>query len=378
MDIQEDAAQEEKRMIILHIASINFDPFSGVCVVMPQYLLEQEKLGHQVALYNSKDSKTDAPVYQIPHMDNFDIEKMPEPFNRPDLVVFQECYRKEHLGVGKQLEKKGIPYIIIPHGELRKEAQKEKRLKKAAANLLLFNRFTDKALALQCLSKEEYDATDFGKKKFIATNGVAMPQKRKTEFSETGLKMLYIGRLDAHVKGLDILLEAVRKCLDLLKSNSVTLDIYGPDYAGRYAHMEELISSLGVGEVVTLHHEIVGEDKVNKLLESDIFVQTSRHEGMPGGILEALSYGLPCLVSRGTNLGEKIRDNGCGWMAENDADSVAESIRRVIEERDTLGDKSVKASAFVADNYSWNVIMKETIASYQKLLEENNASGPQK
>ena len=142
--------------------------------------------------------------------------------------------------------------------------------------------------------------------------------------------------------------------------------------------MEELISSLGVGEVVTLHHEIVGEDKVNKLLESDIFVQTSRHEGMPGGILEALSYGLPCLVSRGTNLGEKIRDNGCGWMAENDADSVAESIRRVIEEKDTLGDKSVKASAFVADNYSWNVIMKETIASYQKLLEENNASGLQK
>lgn len=357
-------------MIILHIASINFDPFSGVCVVMPQYLIEQKKLGHQVALYNSKDSRTDAPVYQIPHMDSFDIDKMPEPFNRPDLVVFQECYRKEHLGIGKQLFNKGIPYIIIPHGELRREAQREKRLKKVVANILLFNRFTDRALALQCLSQEEYDATDFGKRKFIATNGVAMPEKKKTSFSKDGLKLLYIGRLDAHVKGLDILLEAVRKCLELLKSNNVTLDIYGPDYAGRYAHMEELIASLGVGEVVTLHHEIVGEDKVNKLLESDVFVQTSRHEGMPGGILEALSYGLPCLVSRGTNLGEKIRDNDCGWMAENDPDSVAEAISRMITDRDSFETKSANAAAFTEENYSWNVIMKETVASYQKLLDD--------
>ncbi len=373
MDIQEDASQEERKMIILHIASIVFDPFSGVCGVIPQYLIEQAKLGHQVALYNSRDSKTDSRVYQIPCMDPFDIDKMPEPFNKPDLVVFQECYRKEHLGIGKHLEKKGIPYIIIPHGELRREAQKEKRLKKVTANLLLFNRFTDRALALQCLSKEEYDATDFGKRKIIATNGVAMPQKKKTSFSEEGLKLLYIGRLDAHVKGLDILLEAVRKCLETMKSNNVTLDIYGPDYAGRYANMENLIGSLGVGEVVTLHHEITGADKENKLLESDVFVQTSRHEGMPGGILEALSYGLPCLVSRGTNLGEKIRDNDCGWMAENDSDSVADCIRRVIEERNTFKTKSVNASAFVSDNFSWDVIMKDTIASYQKLLEERKA-----
>ncbi len=360
-------------MIILHIASINFDPFSGVCVVMPQYLIEQEKLGHKVALYNSKDSRTDAPVYQIPRMDTFDIDKMPEPFNRPDLVVFQECYRKEHLGIGKHLEKKGIPYIIIPHGELRSEAQKEKHLKKAVANLLLFNRFTDRALALQCLSKEEYDATSFGRKKFIATNGVAMPAKKKESFSKDGIKMLYIGRLDAHVKGLDILLEAVRECLEIMKNNHVTLDIYGPDYAGRYAHMESLIESLGVGGAVTLHHEITGADKEKKLLESDVFVQTSRHEGMPGGILEALSYGMPCLVSRGTNLGEKIRDNDCGWMAENDPSSVARSIRDMISSKDTFGTKSVNASAFVEDNYSWNVIMKDTVASYQKILEESKA-----
>ena len=357
-------------MIILHISSINFDPFSGVCNIIPQYLIEQEKLGHSVALYNARDSRVDAPINQIPYMETFDIDKMPAPFNKPDLVVFQECYRKEHLRTGKMLEKKGIPYIIIPHGELRKESQHEKRLKKVAANILLFNRFMDKAIALQCLSQEEYDATSFGRRKIIATNGRAIPEKKKENFSSDGVKMLYIGRLDVHVKGLDILLEAVRKCLDLLKDNNVTLDIYGPDYAGRYAQVENLIKDLGVGEVVTLHHEIVGEAKEKCLLDCDIFVQTSRHEGMPVGILESLSYGIPCLITRGTNLGEKIRNNDCGWMAENDPDSVAEAIKRAVGERSLYETKSVNARKYVQDNFSWDVIMPKTIESYQKLLEE--------
>ena len=359
-------------MIILHIASIVFDPFSGVCNVIPQYLIEQTKLGHQVALFNARDSRVDAPINQLPFTDSFDIDKLPAPFNKPDIVVFQECYRKEHLAIGRHLEKKSIPYIIIPHGELRKESQKEKRLKKTVANILLFNRFSNHAMALQCLSQEEYDATDFGRKKFIATNGRTIPDKKKESFSEDGLKLLYIGRLDVHVKGLDLLLEAVKKNLDYMKQNKVTLDIYGPDYAGRYAQVENLIASLGVGEVVTLHHEIVGSDKEKALLDCDIFVQTSRHEGMPVGILESLSYGIPCLVTRGTNLGEKITDNGCGWMAENDADSIADSLRKAIEDKDSYKIKSVNARQYVADNFAWDVIMKKTIESYQKLLDENS------
>lgn len=355
-------------MIILHIALLKNDPFSGVCNVVPQYLQVQSRLGHTVALYNCWGIEVEPHVNQIPNDGPFDIDKMPEPFNHPDLVVFQECYRKEFLAIGKQLEHKGIPYVIVPHGELRKEAQQTKHLKKVAANILLFNRFTDKALALQCLSQQEYDSTHFGKKKFIATNGTAVPANRKENFNKDSMKMVFVGRLDAHVKGLDLLIEAVSKCMDVFKENNVTLDIYGPDYAGRYANVERLIETFKVGEVVTLHHEVTGEDKEKVLLASDVFVQTSRHEGMPMGILEALAYGMPCLVTRGTNLGEKVSDNNCGWMAENDADSIAECLRRVIAERDSFEERSSNARNFIEENFSWNVVIGDALKQYSELI----------
>ena len=232
---------------------------------------------------------------------------------------------------------------------------------------MFFNRFTDRALGIQCLSQREYDVTDFGRKKIIATNGVSIPELRKTSFRQTGLKLVFVGRLDAYHKGLDILLEAVRNIKDKMKETGATLDIYGPDYAGRYAHIESLIAENNVGDVVTLHPAVSGKEKEQILLDSDVFVQTSRFEGMPLGILESLSYGLPCLVTRGTTLGEQIAESGSGWMAETNADSITEQLSKVLDEASTLPEKSDKSIEFVKQNYSWDVIAKKTVDLYSEL-----------
>ena len=75
-------------------------------------------------------------------------------------------------------------------------------------------------------------------------------------------------------------------------------------------------------DLVELHEAIDGSEKEAELLSADVFIQTSRSEGMSMGILEALSYGVPCLVTRGTNLGEIIEQYDAGWVAETNAEYV--------------------------------------------------------
>ena len=354
-------------MVVLHIAHITNNPFNGVCVAVPQHIQAQSNYA-QTALLNVNNEQIEKVEKQLPYEKDFSIEKLEAPFNKPDMVVFHETYRMQYLKISKQLKKAGIPYVIIPHGELTKLSQRKKKWKKTAANILFFNRFIKGAKGIQCLSVREMKNTKFArKKKFIGTNGVGMPESKKSTFSSKGLTFLYIGRLELSIKGLDIMMEAVAKEKEFLREKGCTFSLYGPDYQGRFENLEFVISKLKIGDIVKLHHQITGKKKENVLLNADVFVQTSRTEGMPMGILEALSYGLPCIATEGTTLAEKINERNAGWGCETSIEGVASAIHQAVEERATLAEKSKQAAAFVKEEFYWDTVAKETLEKYKSL-----------
>lgn len=87
------------------------------------------------------------------------------------------------------------------------------------------------------------------------------------------------------------------------------------------------------------------------------------------GILEALGYGLPCLVTDGTTLGKYVENNNAGWRAETNVQSVFEQIICAINEKDTLNKKSKNARDMIHRHFAWEKVAEDTLTIYRNVVE---------
>ena len=354
-------------MVIVHIANIDTSVVGGVRFAVPQMIAAQAQYA-DVCLLNTHGELIDG-IPTIPYDGNFDLDKFPAPYRRPDIVVFHEIYRFEYISIYPKLIQYRIPYVIIPHGCLSRKAQEKKRIKKLAANIIFFNRFIKNARLIQYLSANEQSMSAFPRyPSSVVGNGVPIPNEKKTSFSDSAVNFVYIGRLEMHIKGLDLLLAAIKKSETPLRQCGAAFEIYGPDHNGSHEFLAKAIDKLNIGDLVQLGKEKLGIEKQEILLSATCFIQTSRTEGLPLGPLEALSYGLPCIVTRGVGLGQIIEAYGAGHQCETSVEGISAAIERFIRNTDQLELMSQSAIRLIAENFNVDSIAKETVDRYRNIL----------
>lgn len=352
-------------MKILHIASISKSQTSGVSVVVPQYVKNQSQFA-DIKFLNLNNIDVGLEKFQM----NFDEKNLSQYLSETfDLVVFNEVNNFHYIKLYKFFKKNNIPYIIIPHGEITNFALRKKWLKKKIAYILFFNSFIRNAKAIQCLSENERKNIKIKTpNKFIGTNGIYDSQIKKEQFSNDGMKLLYIGRLDKYHKGLDLLLSAIGKIQIFCRENDVSLEIYGPNILKRKETLLKIIEKNKINDIVKIYDPIFGKDKENAILKSDVYIQTSRFEGMPVGILEVLNYGMPAILTKGTNLTKDNEQYQYGYVCENNISSIASAIERAFAEKQKWNGMSKNAIKFVNENYLWEATAKNTILNYKEIL----------
>ena len=296
---------------------------------------------------------------------------LPSPFSNPDVVVFEGFNFMEQVKFARELRKEMVPYIITPRGAMTYEAQHNHAwFKKLVARVLFQNSYIKHAVAIQYLTEGERKSSIrmFKTRNYVLPNGFNEPKAKKTAFSENSINATFIGRLDIHHKGIDLLLNAIQSILPELQKANFKLSIYGPRRYD-YFTIGRTIDDMKIGSVVELKDEVSGEQKEEVLLNTDVFVMTSRLEGLPMGLLEAMAYGIPCFVTQGTNMREEIDRADAGWSCDTTEESIRAGLLKIVKKANFLPQKSANALE-LSKKYQWDKIAARFHDKVEILLKE--------
>ena len=176
------------------------------------------------------------------------------------------------------------------------------------------------------------------------------------------VKLLFVSRIIEGKGVQDILpqLSIVKEhCAGLGKD--LILEIVGD---GPYKpELERMVSEFGIEDLVLFRGQKRKEDLPGYYQNADIFIFPSRSEGMPNSVLEAMSYGLPILMTPCEGSLELMQGNGYVVTA----DRFGESLIRMIDEEEITKRQGQRSLELVQKQFSWENAAHKYLELFEKV-----------
>ena len=144
-------------------------------------------------------------------------------------------------------------------------------------------------------------------------------------------KVISVARLLPEKKGQDILIRAIKRCVE--RGLDVECTLVGSPMPGDSQTLPGLQALVSTLQLTSRVHFLVGRSDVPALLgNSNIFVLPSRYEGFGLALLEAMAAGLPVIASGIDGPAEIITEGQDGLLFESGSDEqLAEKIATLIQ-----------------------------------------------
>lgn len=361
---------ERNRITVLHYAKVTPDMNDGVSLAVKNIVFYQSFYA-KVILFNYLNNS-------ISYYENGSLvlekekQKSVLPIDEADIVLLHSMFDiPKSVLITKRIIKSNKPFILVPHGCLSKEAINKKRTKKLLALKLFYRKQIRKSYAIQYLSDGERDSSVIkGKRILVLPNGIARSSE-KIIVPKANKRIVFLGRKDVYHKGIDLLLDAISIVKNDLIANRAKVYFYGTDHDNGNKLIDNVIAKEQLTDVVENCKPVFGKEKEDVFFESDAFVLTSRYEGQPTTILEAMSFGLPVIVSRGTNFVPEVSKYNCGLVCENNSNSIADALKVFVRtDHDSMRNWSSNSIKLVSDKYNWKKVEFNAIEEYKRIIGE--------
>lgn len=129
--------------------------------------------------------------------------------------------------------------------------------------------------------------------------------------------------------------------------------------------LQQLVDQLSLGAAV--HFDGFSLDTAGFLAALDAYVISSRSEGLPLSLLEAMASGLPVVATRVGEIPAIVDRAGCGWLCEPESARALASAMAEATESEVLQMKGQRARNHVRERYSVGRMADEYELLYGRL-----------
>jgi len=234
---------------------------------------------------------------------------------------------------------------------------------------------TDRIISVSRDEAEHAVALGIGRRKLVLIeNGIEswtpeqVAQKRAATRARLGIGaddvvVGFLGRL-APQKAPDVALRAFRQILDGRPATRIVLAGDGPEGA----RLRALMSELGLGDRIVQLPVANGPDVIPAF---DLFLMTSRYEGFPYVLLEALAAGCAIVTTRVGGVVDCVLDGENGAVVDDvDPDPIARAVLAIVNDPDTLNRMRAESRARAA-LFSIDRMLDRTAELYRSLHESH-------
>jgi glycosyltransferase involved in cell wall biosynthesis len=124
-----------------------------------------------------------------------------------------------------------------------------------------------------------------------------------------------------------------------------------------------LIKKENLESYITMHGYV---DSNKQMFESnDIFILVSHQEGLSISLMEAMSFGMACIIN---SFGVPFSKGSVYEMINNNPDTIAQSIHEIINNPDLYISLSNNAYKEIQDNYSVESFSNGYCKAYEEIL----------
>ena len=367
----------------------NFLGGGGVANAVLGLATAQSELGHDVTVVAAEAAN--APLYEPMETEGVQLTtfcerrrvqraglrlRLIEPADKerlraltPDVVHAHGEFNPDNVWAVRLFD---APAFLSPQGAfhpvvMRKSRPLGKRAYLPVANRLLYS----KLAAVHVLSPDEArDVRAALPRVSVYTvpqggNVRVRPRARVDVHGGRPVRLVSVGRLDVYTKGLDVLLDAFAAAR---KRAPVELTVVGPDWNGGRAVLEQRAAALGLDGYVRFTGPLPGADVAGELQRADVYVQLSRHEGLPLAVTEALGAGKPAVLSGaiGTCSIPEVRRFRHVIATEPDAGAAASALVTAATSIDELRRAAEESAGEVAELFSWRRIARLHVDRYEQ------------